>query len=140
MGPSCDICLVELWGAMLMMLRIAANLHTYTHPVECVYMIIDNKPVVEWLAGCSSTQHYYVHDPVVRVYDILRKMKAEMETVFAVQWARRRIWDGNNEADEQAKRAVKQVIRDIPKEYIAYTHGATKFTKTGIKSQLHAKR
>ena len=53
--------------------------------------MIDNKPVVEWLAGTSSTQHDYVHDLVVRVYSILSKMYAEMDTVFTVQWARRGI-------------------------------------------------
>ena len=47
--------------------------------------MIDNKPVVEWLAGTSSTQHDYVHDLVVRVYNILGKMHAQMHTVFAVQ-------------------------------------------------------
>ena len=137
LGPSCDICLVELWGALLMMMRIAENLQTYRHPVDCVYMIIDNKPVVEWLAGCSSTQHDYVRDLVVRVYGILSKINTAFDIVFALQWTRRGIWPGNNDADAQAKRAVRRVSRDIPKDYVAFTHGAT---KTAIKRKLHARR
>ena len=73
----------------------------------------------------------------MRVYSILGKMHAKKATGFSVQWTRRGVWPGNNVADAQAKRAVWRVTRDVPKKYVAYTHGAT---KTGIKRKLHLKR
>ena len=137
LGASCDICLVELWAALLMIECILRALNAEHRRFHAVHLTIDNKPVVNWLAGNTSAQHDYVLELVERVYVVLHELHTITEAPVSVQWCKRGVWPGNNAADTEAKKAVRSKSTAIPANYIAFTHGAT---RTDIKRQLGMKR
>ena len=75
MGPSFDICAVELWAVLLELRLINRAPLELLQRHDVLYLFVDNKPVVLWMAGKQKMQHLYVRDVLLLVY-------AEMKHLF----------------------------------------------------------
>ena len=137
MGPSFDICVIELWALLLELLLINRAPPNLLREHDVLYLFVDNKPVVLWVAGKAQMQHTYVRDTLIRVYAQMERLRARTGITCTIQWCRRGQWMGNNRADEQAKAAVLRTDETPPVGYLPTAHGAI---KTEIKRQVRLRR
>ena len=110
MGESYDICVLELWAVHRALRLIAAAPQELLGDVDIIYIISDNKPVVEWVAGLTAARHACVHRILILIDRDIRKLDTEHAAPCAIQWCRRGHWFGNQMADALAKLAVKHAV------------------------------
>ena len=105
--------------------------------ITVIYIIIDNKPVVEWIAGSWKLENPYARSTLCDIFKEMRILNSKLSAQMYVQWCRRGIWNGNERADAEAKKAVATPSRLIPTRYIGTGHGAI---KTAVRQQLRQRR
>ena len=139
MGESYDICYLELWAADIALRKIASAPAQLLQPYSRVYLTIDNKPVVHWIAGIWKADQPYIHSLLTSIYRTVRALHDNAQISCTVQWCRRGLWFGNDMADRLAKQAVRNAVPVglIPRTYKPLSHG---IIKTLVKAQLPQRR
>ena len=89
MGPSFDICIIEMWAVLLELRLINRAPLELLHRHDMLYLFVDNKPVVLWIAGKQKMQHLYVRDVLLLVYAEMKHLFDRAAIRCTIQWTRR---------------------------------------------------
>ena len=82
MGDSTDICLLEICAVLLSLRMIKRASHSLLHDIERVTCIIDNRPVVQWLAGNWQVLNSYTRHVLIDVYKEMQALHETFLTLF----------------------------------------------------------
>ena len=74
MGKSADICMLELWAALLALRMVNRAPAALLQPVDSIYLIIDNKPVVEWIGGDWTIRNPYARSTLRDIYTVMGEL------------------------------------------------------------------